>query len=522
MGIDIQKQLDLHPYSDQNVVTKPAAETRQTVQQPVDEEKSNAAKWMIGLTASATIVLGGLYAAKKGHLGEGAEKWAKKLFGEASEAANSGKSTATSSSTSLNSTDTTIGENNIPPVLAFITPALIRGKIKNPKFKFNDLVQELENANIKFTKTEATELIPKAKIKVETGVDEVPWFFRFDKDGVLTSIRKGLSSEDCTVYKFDNGILSSIKQRIAGQKANKPFEHILEFAENGKLKKQSYKFNLGDENIHIESIANNSKLFRNADDITNNGEYLVERLGQKFDELPEKIHGLRFKIQDRITSPKIEYLKSKPITTPLAKNIKSSEIVEAYIPRSSKYFDQAVQELDVVRRSVLRSGNEEGIDLNKVLEHFRRAHYSRTLLDESIYSREKITSIIEKYITSDKKLFAEIMKLVQKDMGEIKGISFDNFMSMIKNYKSKLKVYGITKAEHVAIVAKPLKDCSYDEFEKILKEVAPQKAGKLGVIKDPWKNRAQEQKQIIHTIKHLTGRSNIDENSTLLEILQDL
>ena len=75
MSVDIQKQLDLHPYRDKNVVQKPVVQTQPQVQQPADEEKSNAAKWMIGLTATAAIVLGGLYAAKHGHLGKNAEKF---------------------------------------------------------------------------------------------------------------------------------------------------------------------------------------------------------------------------------------------------------------------------------------------------------------------------------------------------------------------------------------------------------------------------------------------------------------
>lgn len=42
MGIDIQKQLDLRPYSDKNVVTKPAVQP-QAVKPSADEETSNAA-----------------------------------------------------------------------------------------------------------------------------------------------------------------------------------------------------------------------------------------------------------------------------------------------------------------------------------------------------------------------------------------------------------------------------------------------------------------------------------------------
>lgn len=44
MSVDIQKQLDLRPYSDKNVVSKPAVHTQNATQQPLDEEKSNAAK----------------------------------------------------------------------------------------------------------------------------------------------------------------------------------------------------------------------------------------------------------------------------------------------------------------------------------------------------------------------------------------------------------------------------------------------------------------------------------------------
>lgn len=228
MSVDIQKQLDLRPYSDKNVVSKPAMQTQNATQQPLDEEKSNAAKWMVGLTATAAIVIGGLYAAKHGKLGEKAEKFAKKLFGE-------GVNEIKNKTTEAASTIT----ENAAPTLAFVTPALIRGKIKNPKIKLNDFVQELEKANLPFRKIEVTSPKPKTSIKLASGEGVEPWSFRFDKDGVLSSIRKQLADGKNTVYRFKDEVLTTVEHKFS-----KTFSHIIELDPSGKLERQVYKIEL--------------------------------------------------------------------------------------------------------------------------------------------------------------------------------------------------------------------------------------------------------------------------------------
>ncbi len=144
--------------------------------------------------------------------------------------------------------------------------------------------------------------------------------------------------------------------------------------------------------------------------------------------------------------------------------------------------------------------------------------------EENTMKPSGLAIMIEKQLNGsvENKFNAEILKLVQKDLGDLKGISYDNYAMMYENYVTKLNTFKINSPEHVAIVGKPIKDCSYDEFVEILRQVAPEKAGKLGVVQDPWKDSAQEQKAIMSTIEYLTGRSNIKENTSLLDILQDL
>ena len=231
MSVDIRKQLDLHPYSDKNVVQKPVVQTQPQVQQPADEEKSNAAKWMIGLTATAAIVLGGLYAAKHGHLGKNAEKFAKKLFAESVNETKAGNTAASTGATKPPS---------IAPALAFVTPALVRGKIKNPKLKLNDFIQELEKSNFSFKKFENIDSIPGTHIKLSSGEGIEPWTFRFDPDGVLSSIRKTISETEETVYRFENNVLSRIERTIQSGIPDKPLKHIVEFTENGKFKSKFF------------------------------------------------------------------------------------------------------------------------------------------------------------------------------------------------------------------------------------------------------------------------------------------
>ena len=90
--INVQNKINFRAQNN-NVISAQQTYENQVTEQPVDEEKSNAAKWMIGLTATAAIVVGGLWAAKKGHLGESAQKYANKLLGSAADAKGKGGTT---------------------------------------------------------------------------------------------------------------------------------------------------------------------------------------------------------------------------------------------------------------------------------------------------------------------------------------------------------------------------------------------------------------------------------------------
>ena len=456
MSVDIQKQLDLRPYSDKNVVSTPVKQSPPPpTHDVVDEEKSNAAKWMIGLTASAAIVLGGLYAAKHGHLGKDAEKFAKKIFGESVKEVKPAATTTTTPPTTLNET--------VPTAIA-LTPLVFARKgisrlIKKPNKSLTEVMTELQQAGVKMEKK------GENLLEIQTGKspNDITKLF-FNSEGTLASIQRATKKAQQEVFKFENGILSKIERQIPTP-SGKPLEHLIEFAENGKVKAKKLVLNDALENLPINSKTLN---------------------------------------------------KFKP-----------DEIVEAYIPRDSKYFNQAVEEFQVLRKHAQHFGDDSTITCHKVFKGVQEAERNTIeahFFEENTMKPSGLAFIIEKQLNGsvENKFNAEILKLVQKDLGDLKGISYDNYAVMYENYVTKLNTFKINSPEHVAIVGKPIKDCSYDEFVEILRQVAPEKAGKLGVVQDPWKDSAQEQKAIMSTIEYLTGRSNIKENTSLLDILQDL
>lgn len=388
MSIDIQKQLDLRPYNDKNVVSKPIEEPKPQTAAPVEEEKSNAAKWMVGLTATAAIAIGGLYVAKHGHLGKNAEKWAKKLFGEPTKEVQTKAGEAASS----------LQENTVP-ALAFITPAFVRRKIKNPKIKLNDFVQELEKAKLSFNKIEIPLPKPKTNIKLSNAADDSRWSFRFDKDGIMTSIRKQLSDGKDTVYRFKDEVLSSVEHRFTTP-ANKTLSHIIELDKNGKVERQVYKFELHD--------------------------------GSKVDFEPP--------------------------------NLKRSTPVKEKVERTKEVL------------------------LEKISQHVSK---------------------------EEAKVYAKLLN------DDVSTNTTEIIQNVIK-YNSKLKTHRINKPEHLDIVAKKFSECSYEEFETILKELAPQKLKKLGIVADQFRSREEEQRCLLHSIERVTGRSSFDKNTTILDILDDL
>lgn len=452
MGIAIQKQLDLRPYSDKNLVTKPAVETPAT-QAPADEEKSNAAKWMIGLTATAAIAIGGLYAAKHGKLGEGAEKWAKKLFGEA---VNEAKPTPKST------TGAPEAHSNPVPTVMTLAPLVFARKsisklIKKPNKSLTEIMTEFQQAGVKLEQKGDNLL----EIRTGKKPEDITKLL-FKPDGTLASIQRATKKAASEIFTFDNQILTKIERKIPTP-SGKPLEHLVEFAQDGAVKAKRFVLNDG--------------------------------------------------------------LKELPLNSQFLKRVKLSEIVEAYIPRTSKYFKQAVKELEIVRVTATKFGDESSINVNKILRQFSDAHTSpkeAEFLEKNLCTPEKVTVIIQEMAGKNNAFGAEVLKLIQKDIKEMKSISIDTIKAMAKDYAIKLRANKITKPEHVSIVGKPIQECSYDEMLEILREVAPDKVGNLGIVQDPFKDKAQEAKAILHTIKILTGRSNISERTTLLEILQDL
>lgn len=503
MSVDIRKQLDLHPYSDKKITAKPVAEAQPQVTQSADEEKSNAAKWMIGLTATAAIVLGGLYAAKHGHLGKDAEKFAKKIFGEGTtEAKASGATTGTTTTGSRESS------NQVPPALTFISLAALRKVIKNPKIKQSDFLAELEKLGVAFEhdKGDVNTFI------LHTGEKDLPTFVKFDTEGALNTIRKPFK-DSMETFQYENGILKEIKRFIPTGVKENPIQHVMEFNPAGKLKKHLYEFKLNDETIRLESLDGNTRLFRNADNINSEGEYLVQRLGQKFKELPEKIRSLKFKFQDRVTSPKIEYARDRRLDLKVTSEIKSEELVEAFIPRSSKYFDQAVQEINAARKNIARSGQNNGpVRPAAILNQYQQWHYSNTSF--SIIKEEKFNEAIAA-LAHNKDIAPQIAKLIKNDIGEMKYISLENLKFMVDNYVTTLRAHGIKKPEQFEAVAKPLNKCSKKDFIALL--------GSRDAVHKKLPGCFDDYGMLdVEYLSSLPGFSHVKNNMTPFDILQDL
>ncbi len=452
MSIDIAKQLDLRPYNDKNVVSKPVVQEQAKTQPPVDEDKSNAAKWMIGLTATAAIAIGGLYAAKHGKLGESAEKFAKKIFGE------------TVNEVKPNPPTTSAPDNisNPVPAVVTLTPLFFARKgisklIKKPNKSLAEIMTEFQQAGVKLEKKSENLL----EIRTGKGPSDITQL-HFSPEGILSSIQRTTKKATQEIFTFENNVLSKIEREIPTP-SGRPLEHIVEFTQDGAVKAKKILLNDG--------------------------------------------------------------LRELPINSSTAKIFKNEEIVEAYIPRSSKYFKQAVRELEIARKPAEKFGDDSSINVSSILRPFYDAHNSAKeakLFDQRMYTPKEVTQYIKNLLGSKDEFKAEVFRLIHKDIEGMKTISDNTLIAMANDYITKLKTYKITKPEHVAIVGKPIKDCSYAEFKQILKEVAPDKAGKLGVVADPFKDHAQEENAILWTIERLTGRSNINNKTTLLEILQDL
>ncbi len=456
MSIDIPKQVNFRAQNS-NIISAPQQFNNAPTKQPIDEEKSNAAKWMIGLTATAAIVIGGLYAAKHGKLGDNAEKFAKKIFGESVE------KTKTNSTTKPSITTETPKEETIAPQLA-IAPLVFARKgigrlIKKPNKTLTEIMTEFQQAGVKIEKNGENLL----EIRTGKSPDDITKLF-FNKEGTLTSIKRATQKAEQEIFTFKNDYLSKIERKINIGK-DKSLEHVIEFAQDGKVKAKSL-------------VLNNT-------------------------------------------------LEELPVNSKFLNKFSPEEVVEAFIPRDSKYFAQTIDEFKIVQKHARNLGEDSNITCREVFRDVQEAERDCTVaefFEKNVQHQSGIDYMIEKCMQGsvENKYYAEILKLVQKDLGGREKINFNTCKLLIESYESKLNTFKIKTPEHVAIVGKPIKDCSYDEFVEILRHISPEKAGKLGVQQDPWKDKAQEQKAIMHAIKYLTGRSGIKEDNSLLEILQDL
>lgn len=110
----------------------------------------------------------------------------------------------------------------------------------------------------------------------------------FKPDGTLASIQRATKKATREIFSFDNNVLSKIEREIPTP-GGKPLEHIVEFAQDGAVKSKRFILNDG--------------------------------------------------------------LQELPLNSNLLKRVKSSEIVEAYIPRTSNFFNQAVNDLEIARHA---------------------------------------------------------------------------------------------------------------------------------------------------------------------------
>lgn len=393
MSIDIQKQLDLRPYSDKNIVQKPV-EQKAAPQPPADEEKSNAAKWMIGLTATAAIVIGGLYAAKHGHLGKDAEKFAKKIFGE-------GVKEATNTATPTPPPTTTLKETAAPALA--LTPLVFARKgisrlIKKPNKTLAEIMTDFQQAGVKMEKKGENLL----EIRTGKSPDDITKLV-FNPEGTLASIQRATKKAQQEVFTFENNILSKIERKIPTP-GGKPLEHIIEFAENGKVKAKKLVLNDALENL--------------------------------------------------------------PVNSKTLENFKPAEIVEAYIPRTSNFFNQAVNDLEIARHATSRTLEKDiNITVDNILSPIKKAAQNGETI--KVVSSENVEKVL-KLTIEDKKLAAPIARLIEQDIGSTKRVSLKTLERLTEKYSASLKCYGIDKPEQLEVIAKPLDKCSKADFIKIL------------------------------------------------------
>ena len=562
MSIDIQKQINFRAQNN-NIINAPQQFTNEQVQQPVDEEKSNASKWMIGLTATAAIVIGGIWAAKKGHLGESAQKYANKLLGNTSEVKSKGASTSSGSTTTSSSgvssitpaseTGSSTATSTVASVAAAISPLVVARKavsklIKSPK-NYEDVLKSLQQAGIEFLDNSSLILeagYNKKNLMIKTGKKATDFtYFNFDENGILTHVFRPIKGNTEEIFEFSNGSLKSITRQFDGLKVKnydknkmdftdelvpllKPLKQTIKFDDNKKAIEEIWEvteYNVL-EQIMLTSVKGQKGAF-NVGNLPNLSDFLAKH----YDDLPPALKKAKFFQPDDVVKRLGDYDNAPYLTARVAKyckkplkdipqEIPSEEFVRFWYSKTDQHFSEVVNALDVERNIARRVSDAERpikISTNDVIT---QRYASRKCIDTT-----KIEDVIKEAVPNDitgrkAEVFA---KLFKDDLGPINSISEKTINEAVYSYNFKFKAYGLDKnIDLMETSVKPLKECSYDEVVKLIKQIAPDKAAKSGVQQDPWKNKEQEQEAIFALLRSCTGQSGVDGNTKLFDLLKDI
>ena len=556
MSFNVQNKINFRAQND-NIISAPQTFENQVTEQPVDEEKSNAAKWMIGLTATAAIVVGGLWAAKRGHLGESAQKYANKLLGSATDAKGKGGTTSTSSSTSASTTSTstsTGATTSTASTVAAVIPALVVARksisklIKSPK-NFDETIQGLRRAGIEYIDNSGLLLEAGHNTKnlmVKTGKKATDFtYLNFDENGILTHIFRPLKENAEEVFEFNNGSLKSITRNFDGLKTQKldefnnpiggelisltkPLKQTIEFDKSKKVVQEAWE--VAERGINEELTLTSVKGLK--DSFYSNGMSGWKNfLNEHYDDLPPALKKAKiFQLKEQVDidggSDTAQYLTArvakywkKPLKD-IPQEIPSEEFARFLYKNSDPHFTDVVNTLNV-ERNIARRVSDVKIPIENDIEYVTVHSYAKGKINDTTKIQEKFKEIISSDKTGRK---AEVFaKLFKDDLGPISSIYEKNINAAILSYNSKFKAYGLDgDIELMEISAKPLKECSYDDVMKIVRHRAPQRAGQLPVVADDFKTIDQEQKAVSHLVEIVTGRKNIDSNTKLFDLLQDI
>ena len=562
MSIDIQKQINFRAQNN-NFINAPQQFTSEQSQQPVDEEKSNAAKWMIGLTATAAIVIGGIWAAKKGHLGESAQKYANKLLGNASDSKSKGTSTGSGSTTTSSSgvssitpaseTGSSTATSTVASVAAAIPPLVVAKKavsklIKSPK-NYDDVLKSLQEAGIEFLDNSSLILeagYNKKNLMIKTGKKATDFtYFNFDENGILTHVFRPIKGNTEEIFEFNNGSLKSITRQFDGLRTQKfdefnnpiggelrsltkPLKQTIEFDKSKEVVQETWEVaERGvNEGLTLTSVKGLKDSF-----YSNSMSGWKDFLSEHYDDLPPALKKAKiFQPKERVdidggcdtanylTADVAKYWK-KPLKD-IPQDIPSEEFVRFKHKKLDPHFTDVVNVLDVERNIARRVSDAERpikISTNDVITQ----RYANGKCIDTTKIEDVIKEAVPNDITGRK---AEVFaKLFKDDLGPINSISEKTINEAVYSYNFKFKAYGLDKnIDLMETSVKPLKECSYDEVVKLVKQIAPEKVADIGVVKDPWKSDEQQQKAIFALLRNCTGQSNIDENTKLFDLLKDI